>query len=88
MKMYPALEVLDQIRLGNPKLAHVRAHGIAKLKADADQSAAKVLPMIAKLKGDGKSLRAIAAELNRLDYETPRGSAWAAQSVAIALARA
>ena len=32
--------------------------------------------------------RAIAGELNRLGYETPRSGTWAAQSVANALSRA
>jgi DNA invertase Pin-like site-specific DNA recombinase len=76
------------VTLGNPKLAEVRGQGVVKLKAEADQNAAKVLPLIVKLKGEGKALRAIAAELNRLGYETPRGGTWAAQSVANALARA
>lgn len=76
------------VTLGNRHLAEVRGQGIAVLKAEADERAAKVLPLIQKLKGEGKALRAIAGELNRLGYVTPRGGTWAAQSVANALARA
>jgi DNA invertase Pin-like site-specific DNA recombinase len=75
------------VTLGNPKLDEVRGQGVAKLKAEADQNAAKVLPLISKLKAEGKALRAIAAELTRLGYETPRGGTWTAKSVANALAR-
>ena len=75
------------VALGNPNLAEVRTQGVAKLKAEADENAAKVLPLILKLKGEGESLRAIAGELNRLAIPTPRGGKWAAQTVANALAR-
>ena len=75
------------VTLGNRHLAEVRGQGIAVLKAEADERAAKVLPLIQKLIGEGKALRAIAGELNRFRYQTPRGGTWAAQSVADAVER-
>jgi hypothetical protein len=40
-----------------------------------------VLKLIADWRGQGKTLRAIADDLNRLQVRTPRGKQWYASSV-------
>lgn len=55
--------------------------------AEADKFAGQVGPLAAVLAAEGKSLRAIAAELNAKGISTPRGKAWQAVSVRNLLAR-
>jgi DNA invertase Pin-like site-specific DNA recombinase len=55
--------------------------------AEADRFAGQVGPLAAALAAEGRSLRAIAAELNGRGIATPRGKAWAAASVRNLLAR-
>jgi DNA invertase Pin-like site-specific DNA recombinase len=55
--------------------------------AEADRFAGQVGPLVQALAGEGRSLRAIAAELNDRGITTPRGKAWAATSVRNVLAR-
>jgi DNA invertase Pin-like site-specific DNA recombinase len=65
------------VKLGNP---HIEvAH--AKTRADADAFAARVKPMVEALRGDGLSLRAIAARLTAAGVETARGGKWEAAQV-------
>jgi DNA invertase Pin-like site-specific DNA recombinase len=64
-------------KLGNP---HIEvAH--AQSRAAADAFAAKVKPMIATLRAEGLTLRAIAARLTELGVETARGGKWEATQV-------
>lgn len=56
--------------------------------AEADKFAGQVGPLAAALAAEGKSLRAIAAELNGRGIATPRGKEWQATSVKNLLARA
>ena len=55
--------------------------------AEADRFAGQVGPLAKALAEEGRSLRAIAAELNGRGVTTPRGKAWAATSVRNLLAR-
>ena len=55
--------------------------------AEADKFAGQVGPLVQALAAEGRSLRAIAAELNGRGITTPRGKAWAATSVRNVLAR-
>jgi DNA invertase Pin-like site-specific DNA recombinase len=65
------------VKLGNP---HIEvAH--AKSRAVADAFAARVKPMIAALRAEGLTLRAIAARLTELGVETARGGKWEATQV-------
>jgi DNA invertase Pin-like site-specific DNA recombinase len=65
------------VKLGNP---HIEvAH--AKSKAVADAFAAQVRPMIAALRAEGLTLRAIAARLTEQGVETARGGKWEATQV-------
>lgn len=71
-----------------PELVHeASAKGVAVAKGNADAFAAKVLPVIQALLGQGKSLRGIAAELDRLGVHTARGKQWTPTAVKNALAR-
>jgi DNA invertase Pin-like site-specific DNA recombinase len=53
----------------------------------ADKFAGQVGPLAASLAAEGRSLRAIAAELNERGITTPRGKQWQATSVKNLLAR-
>jgi hypothetical protein len=76
-------------RLGNPNLATARKAAGAALRANADNHAANVLPIIAQIqKAGATTLRAIAEALNARGIQTPRGRRWEAMSVKNALARA
>ena len=55
--------------------------------AEADRFAGQVGPLAAALAAEGRSLRAVAAELNSRGITTPRGKAWQATSVRNLLAR-
>ena len=55
--------------------------------SSADAFAAKVRPMIAALRAEGLTLRAIAARLTELGVETARGGKWEATQVRAALLR-
>jgi DNA invertase Pin-like site-specific DNA recombinase len=55
--------------------------------AEADKFAGQVGPLVQALAAEGRSLRAIAAELNGRGVTTPRGKAWQATSVMNLLAR-
>tara|TARA_B110001454_G_scaffold206598_1_gene217153 strand:+ start:2985 stop:3668 length:684 start_codon:yes stop_codon:yes gene_type:complete len=82
-------------RLGNPNgAAALRRAGkgndaaIAAAVADADAHAARLAPVISKLRQDGcASLGALSAALNRGGFATPRGGMWYPASVRNLLAR-
>ncbi len=65
------------------------ALGVKSIKADADNRARKVIPKINFIKHGGiKTLRGIAAELNKQKVPTPRGGQWSAPSVQNLIRRA
>lgn len=63
------------------------AKGVAVIVQNATDFAAKVLPVIQAMHGQGKSLRAIAGELERLGVQTARGGKWTATAVKNAISR-
>ena len=76
-------------RLGNPRLAEAAARGVASSKAEADQFAANVLPVIREIQAAGaKSANAIASALNKRGIPTARGREWTHVQVAAVLSRA
>jgi hypothetical protein len=60
-------------------LQAAKAHG--KSRADPDAFAARVKPMVAALRAEGLSLRAIAARLTAQGVSTLRGGRWEAAQV-------
>ncbi|MDX2210071.1 MAG: recombinase family protein [Sphingopyxis sp.] len=82
-------------RLGNPngaaairRAAKGNAAAVAELKAGADSFAADLAPIIANIRASGgRSLPAIAAELNARHIQTRRGGRWHASGVRNLLAR-
>jgi len=77
------------VALGGPKLPEARAAGLASIKANADNHAANVLPLIRDLQRKGAgTLREIADALNARGISTPRGGSWYATSVKNVLERA
>jgi DNA invertase Pin-like site-specific DNA recombinase len=61
--------------------------GTAALQRAADEFAAQVAPVVTELRGDGMSLRQIAAELSRRGVRTMRGGVWTAAAVRNVLQR-
>jgi hypothetical protein len=60
-------------RLGNPRLAEAAARGVASSKAEADQFAANILPVIREIQpGGAKSANAIASAPNKSGMGTLR----------------
>jgi len=77
------------VKLGNPHIEAARIGAVAAIKAEADRSAANVLPIIAEIQKSGSAtLRAIAEALNARGVPTPRGGRWHAMSVRNVLVRA
>jgi len=74
-------------KLGGPKLAEARKAAVERNVANANQHAAKVLPVIREIKRSGASLHQIADTLNARGIATARGGRWYAKSVGNALAR-
>jgi DNA invertase Pin-like site-specific DNA recombinase len=76
------------VTLGGPELAKARKSAVASIRAQADQHAAKVLPVIREIRRAGAaSLHQIADALNARGIATPRGGQWHASSVHNVLAR-
>jgi DNA invertase Pin-like site-specific DNA recombinase len=76
------------VQLGGPKLAQAREIALENIKANADRSAANVLPVIKEIMRAGAtSLRDVAEALNARGIPTQRGGRWHPQSVANVLAR-
>jgi hypothetical protein len=65
--------------LGHPRIDELRGKAAVTLKADADAFAERILPTTASILARGiTTMRAIAAELERLQFKTPRGGGtWA-----------
>jgi DNA invertase Pin-like site-specific DNA recombinase len=78
------------VTLGNPKLAQAREVANTRKKAEADQTASEVMPVIASIRqGGATSLRAIAAVLEARGVRAPRGGAvWTAMAVKRVIDRA
>ncbi len=75
--------------LGNPKLADVRGRAVVSNRANADNFAKKVAPIIREIQGSGiASRRAIARALNARGVATARGGQWTAVQVGSILRRA
>jgi len=71
-----------------PEMVHeASAKGVAVVKQNADAFAAKVLPTIQALYAQHKSLRKVAAELDRLGVHTARGRSWTPTAVKNVMAR-
>ncbi|MGO8865799.1 MAG: recombinase family protein [Alphaproteobacteria bacterium] len=79
------------VKLGSPLPQNGAAIGLprslAARKAKADAIAAVALPVIHKLKAEGKTLRQIAEALGTTGIEAPRGGAWWPSTVYNMLAR-
>lgn len=72
----------------NPALAKEASDkGVATIKQNAADFAAKVQPTIKGLMAQGMSYRAVAAELDKLGVQTARGGKWTARAVINALRR-
>jgi DNA invertase Pin-like site-specific DNA recombinase len=67
------------VKLGNPRLAEARARAVAA--HHAHRPAPEVLTLITEWWQQGKGLRQIARDLNRLHIRPSRGRAWYATSV-------
>jgi DNA invertase Pin-like site-specific DNA recombinase len=76
------------VKLGGPKLTEARKVALENIKANADRSAANVLPVIKEIMRAGAtSLRDVAEALNARGIPTSRGGRWHPQSVANVMAR-
>lgn len=76
------------VALGTSMDAEKANKGRAAQSQVADRNAAKIRNTVAGLAAAGLSLRKIAAELNAMEVQTPRGAQWTAQAVKNAQARA
>jgi DNA invertase Pin-like site-specific DNA recombinase len=65
-------------KLGNPRIAEARAKALA---TQTQRPAPEVLDLITEKRVQGKGLREIARELNRLNLRTPRGNQWHAKTI-------
>lgn len=63
------------------------AKGVTAIKLNADAFASKVSTVIQGMLNQGKSLRAIARELDRLNVQTARGGQWTPTAVKNAISR-
>lgn len=63
------------------------AKGVESIKQNADDFEIKVTPIIQAMKDQGKSYRAIAAELDKLEVKTARSGKGTARAVINVLAR-
>lgn len=68
-------------KLGSPRPAQAAARGRAVLDAQAAPARARALPTIERLRGEGASLRAIAAALTAEGVPPLRGQAWHPETV-------
>ncbi len=66
-------------RLGNPRAAQMIA--AARAARDLPRPAPEVQRLMSQYQAQGKGLREIARELNRLAIRTPRGSQWYAKTI-------
>jgi DNA invertase Pin-like site-specific DNA recombinase len=66
-------------KLGNPRAADAAA--LARAAKNTQAPAPEVLKLMSEWKGQGKGLRDITRELNRLNIRTPQGNQWYAGTV-------
>lgn len=72
-----------------PAMVHeASAKGVTVIKQNADNFASKVISVIEGMQSQGKSLRAIANELNNIGVQTARGKQWTPTAVKNLLTRA
>lgn len=69
------------VKLGNPRPADAAARGRAVLAAEAAPARDRALPIVQRLRGEGASLRAIAAVLMAEGVPPLRGQAWHPETV-------
>lgn len=69
--------------LGNPRIAEARKLALAKITSQ--RPAPEVMRLMSGWKEQGRTLRYMAAELNKLNIRAPRGGQWYATSVRNAL---
>ncbi len=74
-------------KLGNPRLAEARKKARKVRERKFPPPAPETVALMTSLRAQGKTLRAIAGELNRLNIHPPRGREWYASSVRNKLAR-
>jgi len=71
-----------------PEMRHeASAKGVAVIRQQADNFADKIITVIEGLQSQGKSLRAIARELDSLGVQTARGGAWTPTAVKNVISR-
>jgi DNA invertase Pin-like site-specific DNA recombinase len=71
-----------------PELIHAAsAKGVQIRRQNADEFASRVTPVIEAMLAQGRSLRAVAGELDRLGVQTARGGLWTATAVKNAIGR-
>jgi DNA invertase Pin-like site-specific DNA recombinase len=58
-----------------------------KYRAEANQRAADIAPLMREMEGKGYSFRRMAAELTKLKVKTPRGGRWHPQTVKMVMQR-
>ena len=75
-------------RLGNPEIAAARRKAVESASNKAQEARQALRGEVVELRNEGRSLRAIADELNRRDIPTARGREWHASSVRKILAQA
>jgi DNA invertase Pin-like site-specific DNA recombinase len=66
-------------KLGNPRAAEVAA--LARAAKNTQTPPPEVLKLMTEWNGQGRSLREITRELNRLNIRTPQGNQWYASTV-------
>ncbi len=66
-------------KLGNPRAAEAAA--LARAAKTIKPSPPEVLKLMTDCKGQGRGLRDISRELNRLNIGTPQGNQWYASTV-------
>ena len=70
------------VKLGNPRAAEAAVKAHAAKRAQADQFAANVLPIVREIQSSGvTTLREIAAALNARGVHTARGGRWHSETV-------
>lgn len=62
-------------------IVEARAKGAARNAAKADEFADKIGSIAKTLRGEGRTFKAVAEELNRMGIRTARGKTWATQTV-------
>jgi DNA invertase Pin-like site-specific DNA recombinase len=75
-------------RLGNPEIARAQPIAVQAARASAQEVRQALLIKVREMTAEGRSLRAIAGELNRAGIPSARGREWHASSVRTILTEA